>query len=220
MPIRWSSIRPSACWARRRTTRTSFSANIDWLVDYLKNKPAPKYPFPIDQPPARAGQNSCSMPIARAAMPSERTGTRIPIAEIGTDPERIGTWNKQAAIEANKVVKDMGIERTRPGRGAADRLCRPVSRRHLAARALSAQRLGAHAARSAQSACAAHQGLLARLRRVRPGQCRLRHRRRRSRAGRYRIDISQRGNGNQGHEFGVDLASQQKQDLLEYLKTL
>ena len=35
-----------------------------------------------------------------------------------------------------------------------------------------------------------------------------------------RVDVSQRGNGNQGHEFGVDLAPAQKRDLLEYLKTL
>ena len=34
------------------------------------------------------------------------------------------------------------------------------------------------------------------------------------------FDTTQRGNGNQGHTYGVDLSASQKQDLLEYLKTL
>jgi hypothetical protein len=90
--------------------KKDFLDNIEWLVDYLKNKPAPKYPFPIDQVKAARGKLVFDANCARCHA-SERTGTRIPIAEIGTDPERIGTWNKQAAVEANKVVKDMGIER-------------------------------------------------------------------------------------------------------------
>jgi mono/diheme cytochrome c family protein len=90
--------------------KKDFLSHIDWLVDYLKNKPAPRYPFPINQAKATRGKLVFDANCARCHA-SERTGTRIPIAEIGTDPERIGTWNKQAAVEANKVVKDMGIER-------------------------------------------------------------------------------------------------------------
>lgn len=90
--------------------KKDFLGQIDWLVDYLKNKPAPKYPFAIDQTKADRGRQVFDAHCARCHA-SDRTGTRIPIAEIGTDPERIGTWNKQAAIEANKAVKDMGIER-------------------------------------------------------------------------------------------------------------
>ena len=33
------------------------------------------------------------------------------MAEIGTDRERLDTWNEKAAAEANAVVEEMGIER-------------------------------------------------------------------------------------------------------------
>jgi hypothetical protein len=35
----------------------------------------------------------------------------IPLAEIGTDLERVKTWTQAAADEANRRVKDMGIDR-------------------------------------------------------------------------------------------------------------
>ena len=33
-------------------------------------------------------------------------------------------------------------------------------------------------------------------------------------------DVTRKGNGNQGHEFGTDLAQVDKDSLIEYLKTL
>jgi hypothetical protein len=36
----------------------------------------------------------------------------------------------------------------------------------------------------------------------------------------FRVDTSVPGNGNQGHRYGTDLPAAQKEDLLEYLKTL
>jgi cytochrome c peroxidase len=42
---------------------------------------------------------------------SDKTGKRVPLAAVDTDPERIGTWNKDNAIAANKVVRSFGIER-------------------------------------------------------------------------------------------------------------
>jgi hypothetical protein len=33
------------------------------------------------------------------------------LAEIGTDSGRLDSWNKSAAIAANKAVRDMGLER-------------------------------------------------------------------------------------------------------------
>ena len=35
----------------------------------------------------------------------------------------------------------------------------------------------------------------------------------------FKYDTSKPANGNQGHEYGVDLPSEQKQALIEYLKT-
>ncbi len=90
--------------------KSDFLGQIDWLVDYLKTKPAPKYPFPIDAGRAARGKPVFDAHCA-ACHASARTGTVIPLNEIGTDRGRIDTWGKQAAIEANRVVSDMGIQR-------------------------------------------------------------------------------------------------------------
>jgi hypothetical protein len=39
-------------------------------------------------------------------------------------------------------------------------------------------------------------------------------------SGGWKEDTSVRGNGNQGHDYGIDLSSDDKNALLEYLKTL
>jgi len=35
----------------------------------------------------------------------------------------------------------------------------------------------------------------------------------------FRLNVDERGNGNQGHEYGADLSESSRDDLLEYLKT-
>ena len=57
--------------------REDFLAQIDWLVKYLSEKPAPKYPFPIDRTLAEDGKPVFDNNCARCHA-SERTGTRAP----------------------------------------------------------------------------------------------------------------------------------------------
>ncbi len=90
--------------------RSDFLGHIDWLMDYLSNTAAPPYPFPIDTAKADVGKAVFEAQCA-GCHASERTGTRMPVAEVGTDPERIGTWSKEAAIEANRVAQSFGLER-------------------------------------------------------------------------------------------------------------
>ena len=90
--------------------RDDFLGHIDWLHHYLTTKPAPGYPFAIDKAKAEQGGQLFAAHCA-SCHASERTGTVVPLAEIGTDRERMDTWNAKAAAEANKVVEDMGIER-------------------------------------------------------------------------------------------------------------
>jgi mono/diheme cytochrome c family protein len=88
----------------------NFLGHIDWLLAYLSAKRAPLYPFDID--PVKANRGSALFAThCSGCHASERTGTIIPLAEIGTDRERMDTWNEKAASEANQVVDDMGIER-------------------------------------------------------------------------------------------------------------
>ncbi|MCB1800277.1 MAG: hypothetical protein KDI82_01180 [Gammaproteobacteria bacterium] len=88
-----------------------FLAHIDWLHDYLSNQPAPAYPFAIDRERATAGAAVFESHCARCHA-SQRTGQVVALAEVGTDRERLDTWNEKAAREANAVVEEMGIERT------------------------------------------------------------------------------------------------------------
>ena len=199
--------------------KKDFLSHIDWLVDYLKNKPAPKYPFPINQTKAAKGKLVFDANCARCHA-SERTGTRIPIAEIGTDPERIGTWNKKAAVEANKVVKDMGIER----RGLVEEPLIGYVAQYLDGIWLRAPYL--------------HNGSVPTLRDLlNPPAQRTKvfwrgydvydqvnvgfvsQGKEAERVG-TRYDTSARSNSSRGHDFGTGLPTSDKDALVEYLKTL
>jgi len=90
--------------------KNEFLDQVKWLQDYLRAKAPPRYPFPTDEKIAASGKNVFDQHCA-GCHASEKTGTRMPLAMVDTDPERIGTWNKENAIAANKVVRSFGIER-------------------------------------------------------------------------------------------------------------
>lgn len=90
--------------------KAEFLGHVQWMHDYLGTLPAPKYPFDIDAQKAAAGQAVFAR-VCAGCHASARTGTRLALAEIGTDRSRLDSWNKAAAIEANRVVRRMGIER-------------------------------------------------------------------------------------------------------------
>lgn len=199
--------------------KQEFLDHVQWLHDYLRMKPAPKYPFPID--PVLAGQGKTVYDRECASChASERTGTPVPVEEVGTSRARLETWNKDAAIAANKVVKDMGIER----QGLVEEPMKGYIAAHLDGIWLRAPYL--------------HNGSVPNLRDllmpvaertpvfyrgydvydptnvgfVAQGD-------RAARVG-TRFDVSQKGMGNQGHEYGVTLSADEKNALVEYLKTL
>lgn len=197
----------------------AFLAQVDWLLDYLGNKPAPKYPFAIDPARAARGKTVYAAQCARCHA-SARTGTVVAVKEVGSDPERLGTWNEKAAREANQVVRDMGIARKglveAPLTGyvaqfldgiwlrapylhngsvpTLDDLLKPPSQRPpvfwRGYDVYDPVKLG-FVSQGAQA----------------------------ERAG-TRFDTRLRANGNGGHDFGTGLAEPDKQALLEYLKTL
>ena len=199
--------------------REDFLAQIDWLVKYLSEKPAPKYPFPIVQTLAEDGKAVFDNNCARCHA-SERTGTRVPVAEVGTDAERLKTWSKKAAIESNKVVRSFGIER--PGLVENEPsgyiaafldgiwLRAPYlhngsvpSLRDLLKPATERPKVfyRGYDVYDAENVGFVTQGPQA------------------ERVG-TKYDVSARSNGNQGHEFGTNLSARDKDALIEYLKTL
>ena len=87
-----------------------FLEEVRWLTKYLEEYQAPKFPFPVDQAKAAAGKTVFDKNCASCHW-SPITGTVVPVGTVGTDVERIKSWNKDAAIRANETVKALGIER-------------------------------------------------------------------------------------------------------------
>jgi hypothetical protein len=199
--------------------REDFLAQIDWLVKYLGEKQAPKYPYPIDQSLADAGKAVFDANCARCHA-SERTGTRVPVGEVGTDAERLKTWSKKAAIESNKVVRNFGIER--PG------LVENEPSGYIAAfldgiwlRAPYLHNGSVPTLRDMLKPAAERPKIFYRGYDVydAAGVGFVSQGPEAERVG-TKYDVSQRSNGNQGHEFGVNLSAKEKDALIEYLKTL
>lgn len=92
-----------------------FLRRMQELEDWLTNLPPPKYPLPVDVALAARGKVAFAQQCAgchESGHPN-RLGTVIPLAEIGTDPERANSWTLLAADSANRTVRhQFGIHRT------------------------------------------------------------------------------------------------------------
>jgi len=199
--------------------KAGFLAQIDWLKDYLRNKPPPNYPFALDGAKATAGKAIFDQQCATCHA-SDRTGTPLPLADVGTNRDRIDTWGKDFAVAANKVVGGMGIER----KGLVEAPLIGYNVQYLDGIWLRAPYL--------------HNGSVPTLRDllepvdrrpkvfyrgydlydpVRGGFVSTGADAEREGT---KFDVSQRGSGNGGHTFGVTLPDTDKDALVEYLKTL
>ena len=197
-----------------------FEQQMDWLLEYLSGLPPPKYPFPVDRQLAAQGRQLFAAECARCH-DSERTGKRVPLGEVGTDGNRIASWSRKAAKVANRKAAELGV--TRSGMVEDEPLDGYIAV-HLDGIWLRAPYL--------------HNGSVPTLVDL------LRPQARRpaifyrgydvydtvnvgfqtegadaERSG-TRHDVSRRGNGNAGHEFGTSLPVADKRALIEYLKTL
>lgn len=199
--------------------KDEFLQQVKWLHAYLSELPPPKYPFPIDDNKAATGRTVFVAECARCHA-SELTGRPLPIAEVGTDRGRLDSWNKGAAIKANQVVKEMGLER----RGLVEEDLQGYVVPFLDGIWLKAPYL--------------HNGSVPTLRDLlEPATQRpkvfwrgydvydpikvgfVTDTPEAQRVG-TRLDTGSRAGGNQGHEFGSQLSGADKAALLEYLKTL
>jgi hypothetical protein len=203
----------------RPASNEKFLDQVHWINHYLDEHPAPKFPFPVNAATAAKGKAVFDARCASCHW-SDRTGTVLPIDEVGTDRERLLSWNKDAAVRANAVVKSFGIER----RGLVEADPTGYVASFLDGIWLRAPYL--------------HNGSVPTLRDLlNPVAQRPRFFYRgydlydsenvgfftqgddAKRVG-TPYDVSWRSNGNQGHEFGVDLPPEDKNALIEYLKTL
>ena len=72
------------------------------VMNYISDLKAPKYPYPIDDRLAAAGAPIYTSLCADChEMGGKRTGTVIPLAEIGTDRHRLDMWTANSAEAYN-----------------------------------------------------------------------------------------------------------------------
>jgi mono/diheme cytochrome c family protein len=199
---------------------------------YLSNLPPPAWPFnetnPINPQMAEAGKQIYLRDCASCHEPrAEFTNKVIPLAQIGTDFERTKSWAKVAAEEANRKVKEMGIER--PPMTELDPygyLSPPLDGIWLRAPYLhngSVPTLRDLLNVPEQRPVTFHRGYDVfdpvkvgfaepAPRAIGPnGEIQQPY---------FLFDTRRRGEGNGGHLYGTQLVDEEKQSLLEYLKTL
>lgn len=204
-------------WATKR--RNWFLRRMEELDEFLSEVAPPKYPFAIDAALAAQGRAVYMSACADCHDVGGRyTNKPVPLGEAGTDLERVNTWTKGAADEANRRVREMGINR--PDMVKIEGYQSPP----LDGLWLRAPYL--------------HNGSVPTLRDLlEPVDARPKvfyrgydvydpvnvgfitngsHTRRFG----WKHDTSERGNSNQGHLYGTTLDRTEKNALIEYLKTL
>lgn len=225
-----------------------FRQRIPQLLDWLREFRPPAYPLPVDTARAERGKTVFEAECAscHTAGRDNRMGTVIPIEEVGTDRERLDTWTQAAADGANKKVKSLGLQRTPMTKTQGyiavqlDGLWLrgpylhngsvPTLRALLAPAAerprvfcrgydvLDGEGVGFISDARVDPRCAEAGPPAKPSPWDRPGGPGRSDEWPRPRVWKYYV--SERGNGNGGHEYGTRLSVEQKDDLLEYLKTL
>lgn len=225
-----------------------FQQRMDELLAWLRELPPPEYPLAVDRPLADAGREVFELHCADCHAPGRdnRLGTVIPIAEIGTDRERLDTWVQEAADGANRTVAEMGITRTpmiktegyvavqldgiwlrgpylHNGSVPTVRdLLRPAAERpRVFCRGwdvIDGESLGFISDGRVHPRCAEPYPP------AEPGPWKEKtaagYADEWPRPGVWKYYVAERGNGNRGHEYGTGLPEEEKEALLEYLKTL
>ncbi|MCC5638573.1 cytochrome c [Nostoc sp. CHAB 5844] len=77
-------------------------ADLQRVEDYITELSPPQYPFAVDEKLAAQGSQIFANTCASChAFGGERTGTVIPVDEVGTDRHRLDMWTQQAADTYN-----------------------------------------------------------------------------------------------------------------------
>ena len=151
-------------------------ASLGRLEQWLMELPSPRYPLAIDAPLAASGEPLFAQHCASCHAPGgARTGSVVPIGEIGTDAHRVNMWTEESAAAFNAFADgypwDFKAFRKTNGYVAV-----PLDGVWLRG-AVSPQRFGPVAARPARAAGESPEGVLSRLRPSRPCTRRFRVRR-------------------------------------------
>ncbi len=189
------------------------------VEDFIKEVKPPKYPFAIDQALAAKGSPIFAQNCATChAFGGERTGTVISVAEVGTDRHRLDMWTQETVDAYSAYADDYPYDFTHLQKtdgyvsvaldglwlrapylhngsvpSLTDLLESPDKRTQVFSRGYDVydrEKVGF----VSSGPLAEKQG--------------------------WKYDTRVEANGNQGHTYGTDLPAEDKQALIEYLKTL
>ena len=194
-------------------------ANLGRIEQWLAEVPAPPYPFPHDRALADRGARIYGEQCAQCHAPGgARTGSVIPIDEIGTDPHRLNMWTAPAAEAYNEFARNYpwdfaGFRKTN-GYVAVqlDGLWLRAPYLHNGAVPSLEELLEPVAERRAIFYRGYDVYDPVRVGFVSEGEA--------ARRSGTAYDITRAGNGNAGHLYGVQLTPADKKALIEFLKTL
>lgn len=194
-------------------------ANLARVEQWLSGVPAPAYPFPVERALAGDGERVFTDRCAQCHAPAgARTGTVIPIEEVGTDAHRLNMWTPAAADAYNAFAKGYpwaftGFRKTN-GYVAVqlDGLWLRAPYLHNGSVATLTELLEPPERRRAVFYRGYDVYDPERVGFVSDGDVPVR-------IG-TRFDTSRPGNGNAGHVYGVQLTAAEKRALIEFLKTL
>ncbi len=211
------------------TYRSVPAGNLTRIEEWLRTLPAPPSPYgterPTDSPyhvdpdQAAAGERLFRAHCAECHAPGgQRTGTVIPVAEVGTDRHRVDMWTAEAARRYNayQPEHDWGLDHFRDVDGYVAVLLDGLWLRGPYLHNGSVPSVRALLDPPAERPKVFYRGYDL----LDPVNLGFVSRGGTARSRGFRYDTSVPGNGNGGHLYGTDLTAEQKANLLAYLKTL
>jgi hypothetical protein len=204
-------------WQLKR--RAWFLQRMNELDDFLSTNAPPQFPFPIDAELAAKGKPVYEKYCAECHdIGAPRTCKVMPAAEIGTDTNRMSTWTQAAADQSNQAVKKLGINRPDliQNNGYASPPLDGIWMRAPYLHNGSVPTLRDLLEPVEQRPKIFYRGYdvydPANVGFISSGPA--------AEKNGSRADVSVRGEGNQGHNYGLDLSGEEKNALVEYMKTL
>ncbi|MEN3973994.1 cytochrome c [Emcibacter sp. SYSU 3D8] len=196
-----------------------FNRRNDWTEAFIQDLSPPPFPGQTDAVSVQEGRSLFGQHCASCHAPGgARTGTSIPLAEIGTDPEHVKTWQEDDARRMKRVSAVLGVKEA-PMLASTGYVAKPLVGVWLLGPYLhngSVPTLVDLLAPPAQRPRVFWRGYdvvdLENVGFVSSGPDA-------EKAG-FRYDTGLRGNGNGGHLWGTDLPPGQKRALIDYLKGL
>jgi len=199
---------------------SSFAERNQWLESFIGTLEPPPFPGKIDHALAQQGKAIFQAQCAAChAEGGARTGTAIPLHEIGTDPEHVLAWRQRDADRMNTVIRLLGAEHADVEGAQGGYVARPLVGVWLLGPYLhngSVPTLWDLLSPPQERPAVFYTGYdvvdLDHVGFISTDDD--------AAAYGYRFDTSIRGNGNGGHVYGTGLGDADKHALIEFLKTL